>query len=135
PVPSLIWLQLFDKIDRGGAGALYLDEKAGFQFLDLAPEGELRSSVRHAAVRENHRIHDEIEAGPEGGDRFRPQHAPNWRHFLDDFDPNHSLAGLRIFLTEETIGLAGIRGFDLGIEVEDVFFSPFDLNLRPKQQV
>jgi hypothetical protein len=62
--------------------------------------------VRLVSSGEHELVYQQIEASTEVVDDIANDCPPHWRDFLRDFDPKHALAGLRIFVGDNAIGLA-----------------------------
>jgi hypothetical protein len=52
-----------------------------------------------------------------------------------DVDPDHVLARLRVYLFDGHVWVAGEELGDLGLEVSEVVFGPFDLAARSLQAI
>lgn len=127
PIPSLLkWFKTNNKVDSIARRELFLFLKGGLEFLSCSPERKVDSSLRvvngladsakHlvkgcAQVVENFPSHD----GPFLGNLAGQLKAPNFFRII------------RIELGDSLVWTPCEKGVDLGIQIQDLGFGPFNL--------
>ena len=103
---------------------------SGFEFLEVARDGEGRSIVGDSFVRKYKLPYKMIEAGSEVVNDLSHDDTPLKRWMARHAYPKDPIAGFLLIIGNDNIRFTFAKGVNLGFEVTDVLFSPFDLRLN-----
>ncbi len=130
-VASLVRFERLDQAHRFCAGTLYYSLITGFKFLNTTRDGEGCSVIGRPSVGEYEPPNKVIEAGSEIVNDLAYNDSPSVpseRRFAEGAYPKDPIAGFRLIIGNDSIGFAFEKGVDLGFEVTDLLFGPFDLS-------
>ncbi|MFZ0890720.1 MAG: hypothetical protein WA005_19950 [Candidatus Binataceae bacterium] len=126
-VPSLVRLERSDETHRFIAGTLYFSQQSGFKFLDAIENRKARLVGNGPTVRLNQFTGKVVKARTEAVDRVCGDNGEPERRFFQNPGFGDFLAGLWICIDKDRIYFAVKESPDLGVEITDVLFGPFDL--------
>jgi hypothetical protein len=132
-VPSEIRFAIADKFGCPD-GELFLFQKLGFEFIEVAPEGKLDLAVGLFADADNNFRQHVVECGPEIVQNFAGQDRKFMRWLLAQFETPNFLIGFRIDLGDNFVTGRFEEGSEGDIELLDLGFGPLGLEKRPQER-
>lgn len=129
-VPSLVRLGRLNSCLGLGTDSLYASRQSGLKRLRASGDREHRLVGGLPPVREYELPDKMVEGRSEVVDGVSGEEAPSWvRLFTNSYAPDE-IARIRIFLSDNQIGVAVIESGDARFEIRDVLFGPFDFQPR-----
>ena len=136
-LPSLIWLDTAKHLYSVWPQALYYSLQSGFEFRGTIPDNELVSFLRtgfSCRPDDKQLLCDVVENGSQvmncvsGNSRNPIGHGVN----LDCVAMEAIRNCFRLYLTHNFIWLGITEGLNVGLEIEDVLFGPFNFYLNER---
>jgi hypothetical protein len=124
-VPSRVWLCGIDCFNRFWARSLYFSHLSGFVFLGSLKDGVIGELAARRSPNVNQVGSEMIQCAPHVLDGIPNDGRPFSGEGLVEFDIEGAIAGIRIVLMREGVGVGSVEGFERICEVEDVFIGPF----------
>lgn len=129
-VPSLVRLGCSDCCLGLGADSLCASKSSGLKLLRASRNREHRLVGGLAAVREYELPYEVVERASQVVDGIPcDESPPRVRLFADSHAPEE-IARVRVFLSDDHIGVTLDEGGDMRVEIRDVLFGPFDFEAR-----
>lgn len=125
-VPSMVWLESLDNINSVLGRSLYRSAKFGYKFFGGGEDRKLRLSYVSSSETD-HLTSDKIKGGSEIMDSVTNDTAQADGHILSDPEIVDEVSRLRIFIGDDFIRCAVVKGGDFRVDVVDMAFGPFDL--------
>src|SRR5687767_12753465 len=127
-VPAFIRFDFLEDVHRSLSPALYCSRKFGVQFIGTGVDRKILARSHPVGAWMVGLSPEQVEGGPQVVDSISGHRAPSQRRLHRDAGEYNQLPRLRIVLSDDRISVALKKGGDLGVEIDDVLFGPFDLD-------
>lgn len=125
-VPTLIRLERINDAYGARAHSLYLSRRIGFVFGSTLADGEVSVRATGLPVCVNQLPRQVVKAASQLVDCLSDQQREDHRGICMNMNSEHSLSGLRVILGQNAVWIGFAEGQDVGFQITDVAFGPFD---------
>jgi len=136
-VPSLVWLDRVDRVDRVLPHALDLSQLSGFVFLGGIEDREIDVIERTWLGRpdQDELVGQMVESASQVLQDFPSDHVDHCWHLTHADEVVNELSRLRIALGADYVRVGGEERLEDVIQLSDVVLGPFDLSLHALQSI
>lgn len=127
-VPTFVRFDLLEKAHKSLTLGLFCSSKFGIQKVGGRVDPESFAIDKRAELRAVDLSPEKVEGGAKIVNGISSDTSPSGREFPGDAGKHHQLPRLRIVLSDDGIWVGLSKGFDLGFEIVDVLYGPFDLD-------
>jgi len=128
-IPSLVWVDVPDRLYDVLPHALYLSSESGLTFRGCertVKDWELSLWSRLGAIGPDERTREVVECGAKIVDCIAKDQASTWRQRISLEDMDRWLSRLTLHIYPQAIRLSGVETSKFGFEVLDVLVGPLD---------
>ena len=136
-IPSLVWFDRIDRIDRVLPHALYLSRLAGFIFLGGVEDRKIDiiEGPRLTRSDQDELVGQMIESTSQTLQDFPRDHVDDRWHLTHADEIVNELSRLRMSLGADNVRISGEESLEGFIQLLDVVLGPFDLSLHALQSI
>ena len=127
-VPAFVWFERLENVHDGLSPALLFSAKSGFERIGRVKDAETVLPVLVTHSHRPDRSPEDVQCRAEIVDRVACNGTPSRRGAFAHAQSNDDFPRLLVDVGDRSIKVAFAKGWDLGFEISDVFFGPFDLD-------